>query len=52
MKDFIVLIATIILGLAIAVIVLSFRGKATTLGNSASSQLDNLANNMPTVPTT
>ena len=44
MKDFIVLLATIVLGVAIAAIVLALRGKANDLNTKATGGLDTLFN--------
>lgn len=46
MKDFIVLIAVIVLGLFIGGIVLNFRGKATALGGQATTAIDSFTNSL------
>lgn len=46
MKDLIVLIAVIILGLFIGGIVLGFKDKASTLGNKGSSAIDSFTNGL------
>ena len=42
MKDFIVLIATIILGLVLAVVILNFRDNANDMAESTETALDSL----------
>lgn len=46
MKDFIVLIAILVLGVAIAVIVLGFKGKMSAIGDNASGELDNITSQL------
>lgn len=50
MKDFIVLVGMIILGIAIFVVVIGFRDDAESLGDNVETQLGNMT--IPTVPTT
>lgn len=48
MKDFIVLIATIILGVFIALIVLGFKAKGTAMGEKATTAIDGFTGQLTT----
>lgn len=46
MKDFIVIIATIILGVFLAIIIMNLKSKGSAMGDKATGAIDNLTNQL------